>query len=471
VNAVLCPDVELPPDGDPVTGSIAVVTGAYPGCPLYGRLVPIVFSLADGATGLRLPDLPPLNASTNGLEYSISPDSSLLAISATPVVHVIDLRTWSQLAAVEFPDGVPLDPQVWSPDGSKLYLRLGWSGRTRTGPSVHSDRRIWQFDVATRTLTHLPDLPFDSMLHPQISDDGRLLYALAFDREDRDYLWAVKGEPFLSVVELATGRELTRIPLPGLKVGTDEEYVTHRPAAVLDDAARRYYLAHADSDKVTVIELASGNVATTSISAKGGKSLPARLLDGLESLFFSKAEAKGNGFYRRQASLSSDGRLLLVTGMDEVHDEDARATPAGLRIIDTATLEVLHREEGVSRFILTEDGRYALGIGHASYFERRWTPEGGYGLKVLDLETMQLAAHVESGRTYTSMALTLDGRHLHLTAYDPTWAQMRQRGLKACIDPCTTEVVLDVIDVETWTLVSRQPLEAPYRAISRWREW
>jgi DNA-binding beta-propeller fold protein YncE len=295
----------------------------------------------------------------------------------------------------------------------------------------------------------------------EVSDDGRLLYALAFDRADRDYFWIVKGEPFLSVLELATGRETARVPLPGVKVGTDEEDVTYRPAAVLDDASRRYYIAHAGSDDITVVDLATGSVTTNTVTAKGGKDLPARLLRGLTAFFVGKAEAKGSGAHSRQASLSHDAGLLLVSGIDNAYDAEAAVRPSGLRIIDTRTLKLLHHEEGINQFVLTEDGSYVLATGYASYFKSNWTPEEGAGLKVIDLNTMELAATIEPGTGYVNMAPTQDGRYLHLTSEGPARAQVRRDGLDSCVDD-RVELILDVVDLENLKLVSRQQSEVSF---------
>jgi hypothetical protein len=232
----------------------------------------------------------------------------------------------------------------------------GWrASRFRSGPSIRDDRRIWELDVTSGTLSRLPDLPFDSLVDLAVGGDGRRLYALAFDRDDRrsatGYGWVAKGEPFLSVLEVGSGRELDRIPLSGLRLGEGEDGVTRRPAAVLDDANGRYYVAHADSGAVTVIDLAMNDVVTELATARPRESLPRRLLGSLRSLFVSTAEAKGSGWQSRQVALSSDGRLLFVTGMDEnfadvddANDETSGAAPAGLRVIDTRTLKVLHHE-------------------------------------------------------------------------------------------------------------------------------
>jgi hypothetical protein len=434
--------------------------GGHPACGASGRLAPIVWSLTDGATGLPLDGRPAFNASRNGIEYSVSPDNSLLAVSLAVELVVIDLRTWSEVAVVDFP-GIPLDPQFWSPDGSKLYLRLGFGTRLRTGPALFSDRRIWELDIATMALTQLPDLPFDSMLSPAVSNDGRLLYALAFDRDDVGYYWVAGGDPFLSVIELSSGREVRRVPLPGLKLGTDAEEVTYTPAAVLDEARGRYCIAHADSEAVTVVDLVTGSASVVTASGEPSEGLPSRLLDGLASLFVSSAEAKGAGFHDRQAALSRDGSLLLVAGTD---DTTSGYLPAGLRVIDPHAGNLVHFEPGIDEFVVSRDGRYVFGIGCAHQFVEGWAPSDCAGLRVLDLETMELTAHVEPGRPYTGMALTLDGRYLHLTSEGAGRIEMREHGLDACDTPCI-EVVLDVVEVGTWKVVARRESEASFAPV------
>ena len=472
-----CPENRLPAEGAPVQGSVGLSAGGDATCSDIGMLNPLVFSLTDGATGLPVTELPSLNADAAGLEYLLSPDNTLLVVSAAPWLHVVDLQTWSQVHAVRMPAHperlrsiIPLDPQFWSPDGSKVYLRLGWHTRSRTGPAVHNDRRIWRLDVGTGTLTALPDLPFDSLLQPAISEDGRLLFALAFDRDDRSYHWVARGDPFLSIVDLDSGQEVRRIPLPGLKIGVDDEDATHRPAAVLDDSAGRYYIAHAASYTITVVDLKTGRVVTqTSIAAgtRPGQSLPTRLLDGLTSIFVTKVEAKGTGFHTRQAGLNLDGSLLFVTGTDQTDEDPEGTTPTGLRIIDTQTLKLVHQEEGIGKFVISDDGRYLFGTGFSSYFENHWAPQDGIGLKVLDLHTMQLAAHIEPDKAYEQLALTLDGRYLHLTSEGPGRIQTRQEGQDSCDDPCI-KMILDVVDLDSFSLLVRHELEVWVSPISNW---
>ena len=481
-----CPSQELPAHGAPIQGSVGLRAGGHEACGNIGMLAPRVFTLTDGATGLPLQGPPGLNAGAGGLEFSISPDNHLLVVPTDSKLDVIDLQSWSQVFAVDFPEGVPLAPKAWSAEGAKLYLRLGWASRMRTGPSVYNDRRIWELDVTSGTLTRLPDLPFDSLLHLAVSDDGRRLYSLAFDRADTPWTagigngsasghgWVVKGEPFLSVVEIGSGRELDRIPLPGLQLGEAEDGVTREPAAVLDGAAGRYYIVHADSDAVTVVDLVTRDVVTALAAARPRDSLPRRLLGSLRSLLVTTAEAKGSGFQGRQAALSGDGSLLFVTGMEQVsadvddaNDETSGATPAGLRVIDTRTLKVLHREDGISEFVLSEDGRNLFGIGHASYFRNGWAPQDGAGLKVLDLRTLTLAAQVEAGRAYLNIALTRDGRYLHLTSEGPGRDRMRREGLGTCGEPCI-ELLVDVVEVESLKLVARHESSVSMEPISRW---
>ena len=468
-----CPTNRLPARDSQIDGSIVLRRVSESSCPSIGILSQLAYRLADGETGRPLPGLAGLNPGAGGLEYLVSPDSRMLIIAAAPNLIVIDLRTWSELLLVKMPPHeerpgafVPLDPQIWSPDGSIVYLRLGWRTRSRTGPAVHDDRRIWQLEIKTGTLTALPDLPFDSLLHPALSDDGRLLFALAFDRNDRSYYWVADGDPFLSVVELASGRELRRIALPGLKIGTDADDAIYRPAAVLDDAARRYYIAHAGSDEITVVNLDTGRVITQTAGAKPERGLPSRLLDRLTSLFISTAEAKGADFYTRQAALSPDGRYLLVAGTDEVHTDPAGYSPAGLRVIDTETLQVVYSEAGIKAFILNDDGRFLFGTGYSGNFANRWAPQDGGGLKVLDLATMQLVAHIQPGKAFTNLALTLDGLYLHLVSEGPGRAQQRQEGYDSCTDPCILRIV-DVVEVESLSLVARYESELSFWLISK----
>jgi hypothetical protein len=119
-----CPSQALAERGAPIQGSVGVRAGGHDACGNIGMLAPQVFSLTDGATGLPLQGPAGLNAGAGGLEFSISPDNRFLVVPTDSGLDVIDLQNWSQVFAIDFPEGVPLDPQAWSPDGSKLYLRL-----------------------------------------------------------------------------------------------------------------------------------------------------------------------------------------------------------------------------------------------------------------------------------------------------------------------------------------------------------
>jgi hypothetical protein len=65
------------------------------------------------------------------------------------------------------------------------------------------------------------------------------------------------------------------------------------------------------------------------------------------------------------------------------------------------------------------------------------------------------------------MALTLDGRYLHLTSEGPGRDEMRREGLDSCDEPCI-ELLVDVVDVESLRLVSRLESSVSMQPISKW---
>jgi hypothetical protein len=381
-------------------------------------------------------------------------------------IQVLDLDTWRELSAFDL-KGDWRAP-AWFADSASFYVirslleplpPLG-----NFGGSYPAEVELWRVDVPTGNLELVMTLPYQSVRRVDISTDGRTLFLLAEDAEVGAQGWQPVGELYLSVIDAAARREAGRATIPGLRSSarTDTAYVYFEAGVTLSEATGRYYVAHADSDLVSIVELDTLTVRQTEVSARAKAPLPRRLLGRVESLFVGSAEAKGGDSHQRQAAVTADGRLLLIAGSDFIEGtppEGGRQKPAGLRVIDTATMRVVLRDPDVTAFTLSGDGRtvYATGYG-MSYVEG----EGriayeGFGLKVIELGSGAIQRFA-TGAVFEEAVVSRDGRYLVL------------RGREAPKEPCVVlcEVAtVSVFDMQDGAMVRERAASGYWSGFTR----
>jgi hypothetical protein len=420
----------------------------------------------DPVSGEELAWWPPLNSgqASSGVP---SPDGRLLAWtwhqdqSSPALLSVIEPATRRVRFTLTEPSDLGL--LTWAPDGSVLYAVKEdvhpWPAG-QPGANVRGGA-IWAIDPEGGEARELAVV--DHQIWWLQASDSKLV-ALGFDSEQCCGI-DIDGDPFVVTVDTATGEVGEPMPIPGLLVGqrfeeqgdarTQMNMLRYPDLAISPDGDRAY-VAHADSDLVTVINLVVGTRET--VTPTRSQTLLGRLGSWLGGVFVSEASAKGGAYFRRQAEVSPDGRWLYVAGVEaQVCEDDAsfpcvENAPSGLRVIDTESMEVIAEQEGIGEIAFTADGSRILGWALA--FDYRSDGDRAdlvpYGPYVLDAATHELIAE----------AATPLGGHL-VPSTDPRYAFTglegpgRQASLTnggQCVEACT---VIAVIDVETATVVGR----------------
>ena len=410
----------------------------------------------DPATGRELDGYEP-----SALRYfavgSISPDGRLLAAVTEGHLRVLSLDPAA--LEMEIEDLRALDiggPLVWGPDSARLFA-----------VSLVKGKPSWVVDVRQGAARRLAGIDFATDRPPLVSPDGRRLYLFGFDLAD-ERAWIVSGDPFLAVMDAHTGAVLARVALPGVLVGQRREQdpdrvfnAIYRPPTALAPDGSRYYVVHADEDRVTVVDLRALRLEQT-VKIAREPSAPGRLVRALSDVLARRVEAKGGLDVKKQAELSPDGRRLYGGGVEEGDrggPPEARK-PLGLKVIDTSTMRVTHQEDGIDRFVLSPDGRWLFGTGwgFAGYDatgHHRANVQGG-GLKVLDARSPLLVAHVTPDAAYHQVAVSPDGRYLHLLSEGPGLGQAGSNQGR-CAAPCW---LLSVVELESSRVVAQGPVHA-----------
>ncbi len=418
-----------------------------------------VLSPVDSETLEPLSDFTPLPMGHWASNY-VSPDGRLLASAIGPTqapranLHVFNLKDWAEMFVLEEPEG-DLSSAVWSPDSDRLFVTAGL-------PSWKSGRTLWAVDIRDQSARKLTDLAYwiDRI---DVSPDGSTLYVFAFQLADTQ-TFEVTGAPFLVALDSHTGVEKARVALPGMVIGQRKEegrdgelYAMYFPGRALSPDGRRYYIAHAEDDEITVVNLEEMAVETTAVPARK-PSLFERALDTL--LGVGQAEAKGGPSNSRQILVSPDGARLFVTGGrdHEIAADSAGYEPLGLKVLEADTLEIIAQHEGVGGIELSPDGNLLFAAGWSHQWMRtglnELTPDKyqGSGLKVIDADTGSLLNEFEPGRIFESLVPASDGEVLYLITQQPEYPGLAWKQTD-CAVPCQT---ITVYDVRTGTAIAER---------------
>jgi len=413
--------------------------------------LPGLLRATEPSTPRDLTGMPPLPSGyVSGA--ALSPDGRTVALvdggvpgPAVLPVRFIDLTTfvetarWDEAWRSGFAVGLPR--VAWSRDGTRLYVVV--------------EDHLWTIDPTTDTAGQPASLGFLTEQAPFVHPDGQTLLFLGFELAD-ERNWVIQDPPFVAVVDAAAGGVRARIPLPGVRVGRRQEQTAegerlafYAPALALAPDAGRLYVAHADEDLVTVVDLHASRAAPP-VPITEKQSTARRLLGRLTGLVVRPAAAKSGPEAWKQLIVSPDGQHLYLTGeRDDLHPDRPPAHLAlGVKALDAETMQLLHEEPGVNRLALSPDGSRLYSIGYSIEYDR--AGNGGYnrrivghGLKVLDARTGALLVHLTPQTSYEAMALSTDGRFLALTAL--SGANPSPAAVLPCADPCS---VLRIVDTE-----------------------
>jgi hypothetical protein len=416
----------------------------------------------DEVSGEELAWWPPLNSgqASSGVP---SQDGELLAWtwhqdqSSPALLSMIEPATRRVRFTLTEPSDLGL--LTWAADGTVLYAvkedvhpwPVGQPGSNVRGGA------IWAIDPEGGEARELATV--DHQIWWLEASDSRLV-ALGFDSEQCCGL-DIDGDPFVVTVDTATGELGEPMPIPGLVVGqrfeeqgearTQMNMLRYPDVAISPDGDRAY-VAHADSELVTVIDLGAGTLET--VTPTRSQTLLGRLGSWLGAVFVSEASAKGGAYFRRQVELSPDGRWLYVTGTEaqictnDQYNPCVENAPSGLRVIDTESMEVIAEHEGIGEIAFTADMRRLLGWAWA--FDYRGGGESAeflsYGPFVIDAETHELVAestYEMGGPLGAQVVPSTNPLYAFMTLEGPGREEAMTNGGN-CLETCVFVAVLEV---------------------------
>jgi DNA-binding beta-propeller fold protein YncE len=354
-----------------------------------GDLVPLDAALATAG--------PPEPLVQNANAFA-APNGTMVAVADAVGLTLYRVDRWERLWRV---DGLGGSARVmWAPDSRSLYVvKSGRLSEVPVGTGAQRDAGV------------LASPLWDAA----ISRDGTAVVALSYDGDEN--LIDVR-KTHLAAIDTTTGKVRSRVELDSVVVGqqaeqgpTEKYQAMYWPALALSPDGHRAYIAHSDSEAVTVVDL-DRMVVERTVALQAPRSRWERSTSAVGDLFVSRAEAKGGLYFRRETTVSPDGRWLYVTGTAPkpcgffACEADA---PAGLWVLDTRTMRVVHREEGINHIALSSDDAYIAGTG-TSYSQEKGAI--GRGVKVLRAGTWERVLHFEPQADLQSPAFTPDGAGL-----------------------------------------------------------
>jgi DNA-binding beta-propeller fold protein YncE len=423
------------------------------GAPGAGRaaLVPL-----DPRTAEELGRHEPFSAGQS-FSAALSPDGRLLAASraetqdgGTRKLEIFDLASWRALDLDQsLPKGVAIIG--WHADGSRVYLMEEirdhrWL-QNRTVYAVSPSDGAWEIAAEVKDWTW--SLPI-------LSPDGATIYLPSYSSSQCCGI-DVQGDPFIVATDLQTGGTLGSVDLPRLVVGqrlearvrSNPDYSVGRwPGLAVAPDGNRLYIAHADEDRLTVVDLRRLVVERT-VEISESRSALSRFGSWLLGQFVSTAEAKGGLRYAKQALVSQDSRYLYVTGQasttcEEVPYFECGVEPVGLQVIDLGNMKLVRKVPGIDSLKVTPDGGYLLGIGTAIDYRSGHAESRGFGLKLIDAESFELVAHMQPDRIFAQLSVSPDGRYAYLLSEGDGWVENKANDTRSCEADCHRITVVDL---------------------------
>lgn len=330
----------------------------------------------DPATASDIPGFEPIEF--HWAQASLSSDRKTLAALVWPnpsypraSLRLVDLEAWSERTAQR-----PLTSPglVWSVTGEVIYA-FEWVG---AGTSLVA------FDRRTLVARDVMALNFRLARMPVAIPGTTDLVALGYRVSNRESDTPT-GDAFLAFIDPVAARVTKELPLPGLMVGqwrdSDRESPSgYWPAVAVSPDGSRSYIAHAESESVTVVDLQTRAIAASKSPVRG-KPWWRRLGSSLVRELVTTASAKGGGSSARMtAAVSPDGRVLYVAGQSDERCPDTpmhcvEGRPLGLRVIDTSDLHLIVPDSAVAQFALSDDGAFV--VGTAIWRTLTWREQDG----------------------------------------------------------------------------------------------
>jgi hypothetical protein len=404
----------------------------------------------------------------------VSPDGTTIAISwaltQSGPWQVVGLDAATGEASYVFDDFGFLWELQWSGDGQKAYAaeNLGYVAGTGLKRGAHGTR-IWEFELSgTPTATSI-DLEFQ--IEALRADVHGRFYVIGYESDECCGI-DIQGDPFL--VALDGGAEVDRIALPGLVLGQRFEprgssdaqaNIIRWPGVAISPGGDRLYIAHADDDAITVVDLEAMAVDAV-VTPKEPRSALARFGSWLGGFFVSEAKAKGGAYYSKHAVVSPDGRYLYITGYQpEFCESDEffpciERKPIGLQVIALDTMEVVAHHDGIARIAFTPGLDRIVGTGETIDYRDPDAPHiERHGPFVIDAATHEIIAGPAAGQPDLvrglvgfEFTISTDGRHGFFAVGGPGMEQALAEE-RSCATDC---YALRTYDLETGTVVAER---------------
>jgi YVTN family beta-propeller protein len=373
-------------------------------------------------------------------------------------VSVVDLEDWQIVRTIETVPGVGAG--IWSADSEHMYVWREHCGQPadRGYCSEQWQRGLWEIDAAAGTAREVVAYDF-SVIGQQVSASRERAYALAI-RTDVCCGIDPEGDAFVAVIDIAAGEVIAELPMPGMFIGQPGHWLgdttklaSYHPAISLSPDGSHLYVVDPVEDSVQIIDTMSLAVAGA-IDFREKDSKLSRFEDWLASQLVGAAEAKGNPSYSRMAAITPDGRYLLISGT-RAYEEPAKGRdfewtdrPSGLVVINLATREAVLREANVGWFRVSPDGRWVLATGQ--YHDEALVDEDGFGglvafgLKVVDLQSLDVVAHGWEGGEVNIAAISPDSKYGYVITDGPGIEAFRRATPPAACGPnCRLLQVID----------------------------
>ena len=388
---------------------------------------------------LSLLDLPGYQAIDFGHHYTraLSHDGRTLAMITWPngmdnlggVLHLVEMPAWTDhVTDVTF--NYFVGTLLFSPDGKKLY----WYAPTRTDPThgLPRDYKLYRYDLGSEVLTEVMQFPtsFEPWeMHLLDAGSRMAIYGLPTNPEN-----LVGDVPHVLLVDLDTGRLTADVRLEGVAAGqmrvdttgTNEiPYRSFRPGLAWDVGRSLLYVVHADSDRITVVDLAKGKVRQQADIRPAQSSL--ELLLGWLA---TPAQAKVVAGTEKWATLDPEGKRLYVVGLrseferkQDSQEWTSRQIPLGLQVIATDDLTVQQRLDlAVNDLAFSPDGKWLLltsayDVTGADGQLERVTG----GVYLVDANTLQVADHLLPDSEVWLHGFSADGRYGYVSTATSEW--------------------------------------------------
>jgi len=366
----------------------------------------------DPTTGTALPGYTPISFGQS-YSYAFSPNRRTLAAVIFPNdngynggLQLIDLATW-KTRQLELKLNGWVSAMVFSPDGRQLAIIYG-----------DYTNKLAIFDLEQGVITAQKQMDsFVTSLKFTASGEWLMLYmmnnrsigngmsgdppqVLLLDAADLSPRWSAELEGIRDGVYPKDEKVTPDLSQPGTAI-----YIS--PAVVFAPDQNTLYIAHADSDQLTIADFDSQKVETIEIQSE------LSWFERLLSLTADVAHAKVSDGTSKQAVISPDGQFMYVVGMRNESFQDKQGnwqmnqTPLGLEIIRTSDGSRLERlGTDSSDLSLSPDGRYL--------YLRNWTNTAPW-TEIFDTSKRQITTHHDE--IYASPVLRMNGEFLLVSTY------------------------------------------------------